>query len=271
VPGRVGPVAVATGALALVLLVDLLTGARLQLDAPAGYSPLVAGRFAGLGNVAFGVLAAAVLLALAAATARRPADVALVAVVAGGGLVVVVVGGPPWGSDVGGVLALVPGVVTLAVLRSGRRMTLLRLVLAGLAGAAVVTALALADAARPEDDRTHLGRFVEQVRDGTFDVVLVRKAEAIGNLLFANPATALLPVVVAAAVWLVVRPPGPLRAAFADVPAWRHGLLALGVTAAVGFLANDSGPAIPALALLVAIPATLAVTARRGQVGAGDG
>jgi hypothetical protein len=271
VPGRVGPVAVATGALALVLLVDLLTGARLQLDAPAGYSPLVAGRFAGLGNVAFGVLAAAVLLALAAATARRPADVALVAVVAGGGLAVVVVGGPPWGSDVGGVLALVPGVVTLAVLRSGRRMTLLRLVLAGLAGAAVVTALALADAARPEDDRTHLGRFVEQVRDGTFDVVLVRKAEAIGNLLFANPATALLPVVVAAAVWLVVRPPGPLRAAFADVPAWRHGLLALGVTAAVGFLANDSGPAIPALALLVAIPATLAVTARRGQVGAGDG
>jgi hypothetical protein len=134
-----------------------------------------------------------------------------------------------------------------------------------------VTVLALADHARPTDDRTHLGRFVEQVRDGTFDVVLVRKAEAIADLLFANPATALLPVVVAAAILLVARPPRPLRAAFDEVPAWRHGLLALGVTAGIGFVTNDSGPAIPALALLVAIPATLAVTARREPAGAGDG
>jgi hypothetical protein len=271
VPGRAGPVGAVTGVLAVVLVVDLLTGARLQVDAPAGYSPLVAGRFAGVGNVAFGVLAAAVLLALAAATARRPPRSALAVVAVGGAVAVVVTGAPGWGSDVGGVLALVPALATLAMLRSGRRVTLARLAVAALAGAALVTLFALVDFSRPAEQRSHLGRFVEQVRDGTAGVVLARKAEAIGNLLFANPATALLPLVVAAAVWVVVRPPAPLRQALDDVPAWRHGLLALGVAAAVGFLVNDSGPAIPALALLVAVPATIAVTARRAEPGAVDG
>jgi hypothetical protein len=92
--------------------------------------------------------------------------------------------------------------------------------------------------------------------------VLARKAQAVVDLLTANALTALLPVVVAVAVLLVVRPPGPLRRAFEVEPAWRHGVLALGLAAALGFAVNDSGPAVPALALLVAAPATLAVVAR---------
>ena len=95
--------------------------------------------------------------------------------------------------------------------------------------------------------------------------MLRRKAEAILDLLFANAATALLPLVVAAAVLVVVRPPGPLRRAFEIAPAWRHGVYAVGAASAVGFVVNDSGSAVPALALLVAVPATLAVVARREQ------
>ena len=267
VPGRTGPAAAVCAAVALVLVVDLLTGARLQVDAPAGYSPLVAGRFAGVGNVAFGVLAACALLTLAP---RRP-----LLLVAGGLLVVVADGAPPFGSDVGGVLALVPALVLLALLRTGREVRLTTLLGAGLAAVVVVTGFAVADWRRDPQDRTHLGRFVEQVRDGTAGTVLARKAEAIGNLLFANAATALLPLGVAAAAVLLLRPPRQLREAFDAAPAWRHGLLAVGLVSLLGFVLNDSGPAVPAFALLVAVPATTAVVARaparRGNDPTGDG
>ncbi len=254
--GLMRPVGIAAGFTAGVLVLDLLTGAHLQMSSVAGYSPLVAGRFAGIGNVAFGVLAAAALLATAALT-RRLWAVAVVGV-----LVVAVDGAPPWGSDVGGVLALVPAFALLALLLNGRRVTWLKLLGAGAAGALVVTAFALADWSRPAAERTHLGRFVQDVADGTAGTLLRRKAEAVLDLLFASPLTAALPLVVAAAAYLVVRPPSPLQQAFSAAPAWRAGLLALGLACAIGFAVNDSGAAVPALALVVALPATIAVVLR---------
>lgn len=251
-----GPAGVVCGFTAGVLMLDLVTGAHLQMSSVAGYSPLVAGRFAGIGNVAFGVLAASALLATAALTRR------LWAVAAVGVLVVAVDGAPPWGSDVGGVLALVPAFVLLGLLLSDRRVTWWKLLGAGAAGAVVVTAFALADWSRSEADRTHLGRFVQDVADGTAGTLLRRKADAVLDLLFTSPVTAALPVVVAAAVYLVVRPPSLLQQAFSAAPAWRAGLLALGLACAIGFAVNDSGAAIPALALVIALPATIAVVLR---------
>lgn len=251
-----GPVGVVCGFTAGVLVLDLLTGAHLQMSSVAGYSPLVAGRFAGIGNVAFGVLAASALLATAALVRRMGAVAAV------GAVVVAVDGAPPWGSDIGGVLALVPAFALLALLLSGRRVTWLKLLGAGAAGTLVVTAFALADWSRPAQDRTHLGRFVQDVADGTAGTLLRRKAEAVLDLLFASPVTAALPLVVAATVYLVVRPPWPLQQAFSAAPAWRAGLLALGLACAVGFAVNDSGAAVPALALVVALPATIAVVLR---------
>jgi hypothetical protein len=262
VPGRLGPAGAVCGFGAAVLCLDLVTGARLQIDAVAGYSPLVAGRFAGIGNVAFGVLAASALLAAAALTERRPTGTAAGLVAALGAVVVVVDGAPVWGSDVGGVLALVPAFALLAMLRAGLHVSVVRLLAAGLAGVAVVSVFALADYARAPDRRTHLGRFVADLADGTAGTVLRRKADAVLGLLFSSPVTALLPLVVAAAVYLVLRPPAPLARAFAAAPAWRHGLLAVGLASAIGFAVNDSGAAVPALALLVAVPGTAAVVAR---------
>ena len=55
---------VALGILVGLIIVDVATGARLQFNTVFGYSPTVAGRFAGLGNLGYAQLAAgAVLLA----------------------------------------------------------------------------------------------------------------------------------------------------------------------------------------------------------------
>jgi hypothetical protein len=261
--GLLARAGIACGLTAAVLVIDVLTGAHLQMSSVAGYSPVVAGRFAGIGNVAFGVLAASALLA--AASTRSATVAALTAIV------VVVDGAPMWGSDVGGVLALVPAYVLLVLLLAGRQVNAARLVLAAAAGGLVVVAFGVVDHARPVDQRTHLGRFVGQVLDGTAGGILRRKAEANLDLLFHSPVTALLPLVVAVLLVLFVRPPSVLRGTFQRSPAWRAGLLAVLTASGLGALLNDSGVAVPALAIVVAVPATLAVLARhaRGSAGAG--
>ncbi len=256
--GRLTRAGLACLLVAGVIAGDLLTGGTLQLSSVAGYSPLVAGRFAGIGNVAFGVLAASALLA--AASTRRPAIAALT------GLVVVVDGAPQWGSDVGGVLALVPAYAVLVLLLSGRAASLLRIAIAALVGALVVTAFGIADYQRAASERTHLGRFVGQVLDGSAGEVVQRKAAANAALLFHSPVTALLPLVVLGLGLLLLRPPGLLREVFERSPAWRAGLLSVATAGALGFAFNDSGAAVVALAVLVALPATVAVVARHADL-----
>jgi hypothetical protein len=233
------------------------------MSSVAGYSPVVAGRFAGIGNVAVGVLAASALLA--AASTRSATIAALTAIV------VVVDGAPMWGSDVGGVLALVPAYALLVLLLAGREVNAARLAVASAAGGLIVTAFGIADHVRPSDQQTHLGRFVGQVLDGTAGAVIRRKAEANLSLLFHSPVTALLPVVVAFLLVLFLRPPAVLRRTFERSPAWRAGLLAVLPASGLGAVLNDSGVAVPALAIVVALPATLAVLARHARVSAGAG
>ncbi len=254
-----GPVGVVCGLTALVLSGDLLTGAHLQIDSLAGYSSLVAGRFAGIGNVAFAVLAAAALLATACAVSGRSRRTTLVVCSVVGLFTVAVDGSPSWGSDVGGVLALVPGFAVLALLASRLRVSLSRLVLAVIAAGALVTGFALLDYSRPAPSRTHLGRFVEQVLHGEAGTVIGRKAGANLDLLLHSPLTALVPLLVLAVALVVLRPRGAVAVVLDRTPAWRAGLVSVLAMALVGFLTNDSGVAIPALALAIAVPAAVFV------------
>lgn len=264
-PWRRDPLAAPTALLALtaaVLAGDVITGSRLQLDSVFGYSPVVAGRFVGFGNVAYGVFATAALLSAAclggmaggAARSRRWAGgVAGVIGVAA----VAVDGTPSWGADIGGTLALVPAVAVLVMLLAGVRLSVRRVVLAGVAAVAVVAVFSLADYARPASAQTHLGRFVGQLLHGDAGTVLRRKAAANLALLTHTPVNAVVPFVTAALAWYVFRPRGRLAAARQRRPAAYAGLVAVVVMAVIGFFTNDSGDAIPAMAMLLAVPFTV--------------
>jgi hypothetical protein len=240
-----------------VIGLDLLTGAHLQIFTMAGYSPLVAGRFAGIGNVAFGVYAAGAVLAGAgvALVARRPA----LAVAVVGLLAIAIDGAPLWGSDVGGVLALVPTFCVLAWLVAGVRISWRRGVVVVVVAVAAVAVFAAVDYARPAEDQTHLGRFVGDLLHGGAWRILRRKALADVHLLLYSVLTLLIPLMVIVAVFLVRRPPGVLRRSFGDSAALRPALTGWLVLSVVGAVLNDSGVVIPALAVLVVLPATLTV------------
>lgn len=257
-----GPEGFIAGTTFAVVAIDLLTGARLQLSSPAGYSPVVAGRFAGVGNVAFAVLATGALLLAAALSVGADARRRLVVVAAVGIAAVAIDGAPMWGSDFGGVLALVPAFAVLAVLLSGGRITWRVVFTTAFATAAVVAAFASLDYSRPAQSQTHLGRFLGQLLHGGAGAVVGRKATSNARLLIHSPLTLLVPFTIALVVALLLRPPSGLRRAFAAAPALRAGLISVLVMGVAGFAFNDSGVVVPVMAMTVAVPLALAATTR---------
>ena len=173
----------------------------------------MAGRFTGYGNLSFGLLSVSALLVTAAVATlvgrrARPerARRATWGTVVGLGLVTVaIIGAPGLGRDFGGVLSALPGFLLLALLLVRARVTVVRLGL--ILGAAVVAVgtVAYLDWLRPAAERSHLGRFVEQLLTGEAWTVVSRKGQANLDILLGSPLAKMLPVALIAAVWLVRR------------------------------------------------------------------
>ena len=265
------PLAWILGLTLAVLLVDVATGARLQLASLMGYSPETVARFYGVGNPTFAVMAATALLATALhlehAPRRKEALVAAGAVLA---LVVVVDGAPGLGDDVGGMLAL-PIVFTLAMVAfSGRRLSWRSVALAVAATVIVVGLATVVDLVRAPDARSHLGRLAaETVDDGEGGLVttIARKADASFRILRASVWSWLVPVIAAFGLFVLARgraaellPPGSPR---------RTGLAAALAAGLLGFVVNDSGVIVTAVVLVFVGPflALAALSARDGVGG----
>jgi hypothetical protein len=143
------------------------------------------------------------------------------------------------------------------MLLAGVRVTVLRMT--AILGAAVLTVgtVAVLDWRRPPGERSHLGRFVEQVLTGEAWTVVSRKAGANLSILLGSPLAWMLPVALVAAVWLL-RPGGPLRNGgglpAADATVLRAGLLAGAFSLTLGAAVNDSGVALPAAAAALLVP-----------------
>jgi hypothetical protein len=248
------------GVLWLVLVVDLVTGGHLQINTPLGYTPTVAGRFQGLGNVAFGLLAVAGVATACAAHAvgeRLGRAVAWWAgwwLVAVGALTAVVVAAPRFGSDMGGTLAVVPSIAVAFAVATGRRIGWRRVVVVAVATVGLVVVLGLLDHARPAADQTHLGRFVGRLLDGEAGLVVRRKLQ--GNLeLFTASVFPVLGVIVVLLAGLYAwRRRSELATLLRDRRATRAFLAGFGTVAVLGLALNDSGIAVPAVMLAVAVP-----------------
>jgi hypothetical protein len=271
-----GPLTAVAAITSLALLIDVITGSKLQVNAVSGYEPVTGGRFYGFSNIAFAVCATGTVLGLAGVAqwllgrgVRR--FVVVAACAAYGAFAVFTDGWPSWGADFGGVPAFVIGLAVFLILLSGRRVSVLRLLLVGLAGGVLVGGLSVFDWLRPETQRTHLGAFVQQVIDGQAWTVVGRKFSAMIGVTVGNWSLTLLSLVALAFLFLVLARPSrwgasALGQAYTLAPTLRAGLFGALTCAFVGFLINDSGIAIPAMALTVAVPLTLAACVRALQL-----
>ncbi|MFN2525451.1 MAG: hypothetical protein ABR505_04205 [Actinomycetota bacterium] len=252
-----------TAATTAVLLVDLLSGSHLQLNTVFSYSPIVAGRFFGIGNIAFTVLAAAALLTGTLVVHRwRGSRAALASVGALFLTVVVIDGAPQFGSDVGGVLALVPGFGLTLLLLAGRKPTWGAAVLAIGATALLLALLLAVDLARPPDERTHLARLFEDVRSGGGQILidaLERKIQTNLRVFASTIWTFLVPPALAFMGYLLLRPKGRWQLLADRHPRLRAGLVGSLIVAVLGFAVNDSGIVVPAVVLSFLAPVAVLI------------
>ncbi|MGH3244110.1 MAG: hypothetical protein ACRDNL_27280, partial [Spirillospora sp.] len=253
-----------------VLVVDAATGTLLHRASPFGPSALYGGRYYGFGNSTFAVFSvAALVLAGAAAaelTARGRRRAATTAVVVIGAVAVGVDTWPSWGADVGGGLALIPGVAVLAFAVAGVRLTAVRLLAVGSVAVAAVAAVAVADWLRPAASRTHAGRFVQDVLEGEAWQLIQRKAGyALGSLaggpLAWGTALVLVALVVTLA-WPERFSPGYLDAALRAWPTLRPTLAAILTTCAIGAVVNDYGIRLVTFGLITLLPLVALTCAR---------
>ena len=282
-------------AIPLAWLVDAAAGTPLAFNNPLGMNAVVAGRFYGVSNTAFALVAGALVVVIAGVWevlggGRRSA---LLVTALLGGAALLVDGAPQLGADVGGALTLVPTLAFLAAGLAGLRLSWRRWLVIGATTVLVVGGFAVVDLLRPGEP-THLGRFAHQVADGSAAGVLGRKAYALVGPFVTKPimavALACAVVIVAAALWWGRR----------QVRAWRNGtspyawlaptahgdnprmggqesgsptrgmspsarwvttaLKSLGVLTLVAVLVNDSGVTMAGFILAAAAPALLALT-----------
>jgi hypothetical protein len=266
---------VAVGSITAFFVLDVLAGAPLQMNSVFGYSVAVAGRFAGLGNLAFALFGAAAVV-LAALLVDRFGDRGRVPALGLLAVILLVEGLPFLGADVGGVIAMVPAFGVTLLILFGRRPRVKHLAALVVGGGLVVLVFAFVDQVRPEGSRTHLARLAQHVVDGRwgpFFNTLERRLEAsFGNLetaAWAGLALATLGAAAFVALTMVRRNrpgfglhrgeplTGPTRAA-------RDGLVVL---ALLGLVANDSSIAVPATMLIIVVPAIVLLRERsRGEV-----
>jgi hypothetical protein len=250
-------VVLASALIVAVLVLDVVTGSTLQLSSGFGFSPEVAGRFIGYGNISYAFLGAAAVL-LAGLLAHRLGGRAGAWIAIGVLAVAVLADGAPfWGADVGGVLTMVPAYAVTAVLLLGRPIRIRSLaVLAGVTAVAIALA-AVVDSLRPAGRRTHLGRLVEQVGDeGTsaFATVIQRKLEMNVQTLSSSEWRAVVVVGVAFVLFLALSRARHLTRLLARVPELRASLVGLLIVAVLGYALNDQGIVVPAAMLAILAP-----------------
>jgi hypothetical protein len=258
------------GFTAVALMLDVATGARLQVNSVLGYSPQTAARFFGIGNSAFAVLAATSILAAAIHLqyARRRRE-ALLAVAGFFLLVVVIDGAPSLGGDVGGILTLVPVMGLTLIAFSGRRISWRTVALLAGITLAVLGAALMVDLLRPPEARTHLGRVVTDVHHAggsSFVTTVARKLATNLRVLQTTVWSWLVPIIAAFLLYLLIweRRMGRLLPRGSPL---RIGVIAALGAGLLGFAVNDSGVVITALVYLYLGPylTLLALDAQRGD------
>ena len=248
------PLVVALGFIVVVHVVDLVAGARLELNTVFGYSATIGIRVSGQGNLTFAQLTAAVILLAGLLVWRRPGRRTVLFVIGMLLVTLLVMAAPPWGGDFGAALAGAPGFALLAWLLLGRRVRVRTLLLLGVVLVASGLLVGVVDMLRPSSQQTHVGRFFNRVSEdgfGGFLLVIRRKAMENFGSFTTTRLVWLIPIGLVFLGYLWWTRSARVRELVHATPVIAHTLVAFALTAVLGYALNDSGIAIPALMLLV--------------------
>jgi hypothetical protein len=263
------PMAATAAIGAAVVGLDVLTGARLQLNGVAGYSATTGAQYAGVGAVGLGVFVAG-LLVLAGCLSQwitkqwRPVIVVLL-----GGVGVVMVGSPYLGADPVGAITVTAGVCVAAAISTGGWLTFPRFAWAALAGLAVTIGFAVLDLSRPAIEQGSLGRFLTELANGTGGPAMQRAASANGETLLHSPLTVIAVIGVLMLAFCRFSPSGGLTRLFGLHPALRAAGAGTAVATLLAGVLGGAALTVAAAAAAAVVPVAV-LTALRVLLHAAD-
>jgi hypothetical protein len=306
-----GPFGALCAATAALLAVDVVSGSRLQQEAPFGLSLLASGRFYGIGNDALGLYCVSVLVTVAwiggawngrarvggAWAAHLPRGRGTAGTVLSGpvlsgtvlsstvlagavGLIAVVASGwPGFGAKVGGTIALVPCLILLVAGLAGVRVRRRLVLPVALSGVAVFAVFAVASYFLPAAGVSDMGAFAGSLVHGRGGDLIRRKAQSDAGSLTLSALGGLVPVAAAVSAVALARPAALRLRLLADAFAGRPLLRLLAwltwLVLVLGWFADDSGVVVPGVALPFVLPLVIglaaAVTVRDSVSGAPGG
>lgn len=243
------PLLLVCGLTVATIVLDLSTGSRLQYGSFFGYSPNKGTRFTGLGNAAFALLAGSTVVVCTVLVARARDRIAGWWQASAVALLVVASVGAPWlGVNVGALLTTVPIFGLMLWALRGRQLRWRSLFIALLGAVAVLAVAVGLDALRAPDQRTHFSRFFLRLGDfGLVQSTIAAKLSDNMRLLRESMWAWLVPITAACSLvalstgrlWERALPPGSPQ---------RLGVMATLAVGLVGWLLNDSGIVVVALA-----------------------
>ncbi|MEU8243306.1 hypothetical protein AB0C07_34045 [Actinoplanes missouriensis] len=261
-PRTLWPMAAVSATAVVVVAMDLLTGARLQLNGVAGYSAVYGVRYAGVGSVGLGALVAGLLLLAGCVAQKVTRQWRPLVMVIFGGLGVVMVGSPYLGADPTGAIAVTAGVCVAAAISTGGWLTFPRFAWAALAGFVVTVGFAVFDLRRPPLEQGTLGRFLTALGNGTAGPAMQRAASASGQALVDSPLTLLALFGALMMVFCQFSPWGGLNRVFGLHPAVRAGIAGTIVATLIAGVFGGTALGVAGTAAAVAVPVAVLTTLR---------
>lgn len=243
-----------------VQIIDIIFGGYLQFNSFFGYSPVVAGRFAGFGNQSFAIVAITSVIIVAMVKElttnnkrlnQKRINLFVLIFLVG---ILLIDGAPYFGSDVGGVLALTPTIFIVGFMLFEKKINLKALLLSAVVTFVAVTSFAFIDLARPVSKRTHLGRFAQSLKEGEAGIIIERKIFANLKILSGSVWSVIVLLSVLYILFLVLHKKQYFQNANSVHPGFKYLVTPSIVVALLGMFLNDSGVAIPAMMFIFLVP-----------------
>ncbi len=223
----------------------LLFGCVTELDTAFGYSTYFGGRFYGLGNATM-----AMLIGCALSSIGWLPNPSLPMAAGIGGAVTLLLGHPQLGSNFGGAVGATCTFGILLLTLSGWKLTARHVIGLGIALVGVIVVLALLDARRSPEDRSHLGRLVATIQlDGfaPLTFMVINKARVWGHSFSHWYWDVALGAIVVSSLIVFGLCREQTARLLAARPALNASLVAWAIGGTITTLINDSGPVIPCL------------------------
>ncbi|MBA3852638.1 MAG: hypothetical protein H0X59_09785 [Chloroflexi bacterium] len=265
-----GPMAIIAALTMTIVGCDVIFGSPLALISVFGAQPATGSPLHGISTSALGIFGTASLLLAGCVGSvlferrgyTRWIGVSAVFLLTFTATVIVAL----WGVDRGGSVAVLFSLGLLTMAAAGRRVRPTLIALGLLIAAAVAGVIVVADWLRPAAQRAGLGQFVQSVLDGNAWRLLVTRTDRTFGILLDSPASWLVVGALIVALWALVAPLSGWGQRWR--PLWSQPLMhacatALLATWLLAWAFNEFGIWIPALGLIMATGAGVALSAQR--------